>query len=247
MSIATRMAGREVPCPKCGRTVRVPEPDDAAPPAPALDVFAEDASRQQTAPESPKREVFAPPISAPPAPAPAEFTPPKTSEKPVGKASVAQRPTREDDEEHDEAQVSFRRRKRDDEELDMTPLVDVTFLLLIFFMVTASFGRTKTLLFPPPEPEKKGVQSVQQVENVLEASIRVMVDSRNQVTVEEDRVADPAELPVVLREKMRMELKSEALISVDPRALHDTVVRVVDACNEAGFHKIRLSSRSEAN
>ncbi|MEM6980107.1 MAG: biopolymer transporter ExbD [Planctomycetota bacterium] len=40
------------------------------------------------------------------------------------------------------------RKKRDDGELDMTPMVDVTFLLLIFFMVTASFSLQKSIQMP---------------------------------------------------------------------------------------------------
>ncbi len=40
------------------------------------------------------------------------------------------------------------RKKRDDGELDMTPMVDVTFLLLIFFMVTASFSLQKSIEMP---------------------------------------------------------------------------------------------------
>lgn len=57
------------------------------------------------------------------------------------------------------------RKKRKEDELDMTPMVDVTFLLLIFFMVTASFSLQKSLEMPrqqsdaastnPQEPEEE--------------------------------------------------------------------------------------------
>lgn len=57
------------------------------------------------------------------------------------------------------------RKKRKEDELDMTPMVDVTFLLLIFFMVTASFSLQKSLSMPrqqsdaastnPQEPEEE--------------------------------------------------------------------------------------------
>lgn len=45
------------------------------------------------------------------------------------------------------------RKKRDDGELDMTPMVDVTFLLLIFFMVTASFSLQKSIQMPRQQSE----------------------------------------------------------------------------------------------
>lgn len=66
-----------------------------------------------------------------------------------------------------------KRAKRKEDELDMTPMVDVTFLLLIFFMVTASFSLQKSMSMPrqqsdlpssaPPEepPEEPDMVTVQ--------------------------------------------------------------------------------------
>jgi len=66
-----------------------------------------------------------------------------------------------------------KRTKRKEDELDMTPMVDVTFLLLIFFMVTASFSLQKSMAMPrqqsdlpssaPPEepPEEPDMVTVQ--------------------------------------------------------------------------------------
>jgi len=52
--------------------------------------------------------------------------------------------------EEEEPPVSFgKKEKIPEDELDMTPMVDVTFLLLIFFMVTASFTLQKSIPQPP--------------------------------------------------------------------------------------------------
>ena len=56
--------------------------------------------------------------------------------------------------------ASFRRSEdveRDD--LDMTPMVDVTFLLLIFFMVTAAFSLQKSLEVPTPDQQENATES----------------------------------------------------------------------------------------
>ena len=50
-----------------------------------------------------------------------------------------------EDEEEFEKDISFEKKDIPEDELDMTPMVDVTFLLLIFFMVTASFTLQKSL------------------------------------------------------------------------------------------------------
>lgn len=52
------------------------------------------------------------------------------------------------------------RKKREDGELDMTPMVDVTFLLLIFFMVTASFSLQKSIQMPKQTSDLPSVSNV---------------------------------------------------------------------------------------
>lgn len=238
MSIATRMAGREVPCATCGATLRVPGEavEDASGEAAPNSKEDDDSPSGRNAPvrhggERPRADGIVHNL------APADADEGVELRSPDGELHL------EDD---DEPPVRFVKRKRADEELDMTPMVDVTFLLLIFFMVTATFGRQKVLLFPPPSSDKKGAtRSVERVENVEVSSIRIAVDARNAVTVDDEKV-NILDLGPKLRERMRTELKSEAAITADPRALHETVVKVVDACNEAGFQKIRLGGKSAA-
>jgi len=54
------------------------------------------------------------------------------------------------------------RKKRDDGELDMTPMVDVTFLLLIFFMVTASFSLQKSIQMPRQTSDLPSMSNVEE-------------------------------------------------------------------------------------
>ncbi len=53
-------------------------------------------------------------------------------------------------EEQGEPPVSFERKFQSEDDLDMTPMVDVTFLLLIFFMITAAFSLQKSMEVPAP-------------------------------------------------------------------------------------------------
>ena len=68
-------------------------------------------------------------------------------------------------------------KKRSDDELDMTPMVDVTFLLLIFFMVTAAFALQKVLPVPPISDQED--VSVTQVDDIEKDSIVVRIDADN--------------------------------------------------------------------
>ncbi len=49
-----------------------------------------------------------------------------------------------------DAAVTFERKVAVDDEIDMTPMIDCVFLLLIFFLVTASFALQKALEVPAP-------------------------------------------------------------------------------------------------
>ncbi len=69
-------------------------------------------------------------------------------------------------------------RRREESDMDMTPMVDVTFLLLIFFMVTAAFTAQKSLPLPTPKPDEPSSQAVPKDEQDP-STVTVIVDSLN--------------------------------------------------------------------
>ena len=71
----------------------------------------------------------------------------------------------------DDSEVSFSNKDGDraDSDMDMTPMVDVTFLLLIFFMVTAAFSLQKSLQIPAP---KDNSPSTRAKEETLPAALQ---------------------------------------------------------------------------
>lgn len=127
-------------------------------------------------------------------------------------------------------------RAGDDEEMDLTPMVDVTFLLLVFFMITASFSIQKTLEVPPPNPDQQGASRSETIKDMEENSVLVHIDSRNIISVDDVPLADPTRLADVMRSS-RM---SEVLITAHENSMHDMLVKVIDASNEVGMQKIRV-------
>jgi len=146
----------------------------------------------------------------------------------------------DEEDEEDEEGLFSNSRAGEDEEMDLTPMVDVTFLLLIFFMITASFTIQKSLEVPAPNPEEEGAsQNITNLEEFEEESIMVEIDARNLVMVDEEMVSDLDRLPNVLKSKR----KPEILITAHENSLHEVVVRVIDAANEIGMQKIRIGVR----
>jgi biopolymer transport protein ExbD len=141
----------------------------------------------------------------------------------------------------DDEGLVLRKAETEFDQMDLTPMVDVTFLLLIFFMITASFTIQKTIQVPSPDPEKKGgAQTFQVPEDLERVSIEITVDENNAIKVDDDPLQDPSGLADVIQSKMREAQKQELLLRANARSLHETTILVVDAANEAGIEKIRI-------
>ena len=136
---------------------------------------------------------------------------------------------------------TLRRRSGEIEEMDLTPMVDVTFLLLIFFMITASFSLQKSLEVPPPDPETQGASPIP-LDQIEENSVIVRVDPGDLYFVEEQPVADPADLSAAVAAAMASGNRTELVIEADDAARHEAVVRVYDVGNELGMQRIRLAT-----
>lgn len=258
LSVSRKQAGRRSTCPKCGETIRIPTLERAV----KVEPKEEDAEPEG---ESPPPEVAplsslstAPTVDEPrAAEKPVEFVPEETdpadgeiyfeefaaegggggSEPPPPPRARRVRP--EDD---DQPPFSVRKPETEFEDMDLTPMVDVTFLLLIFFMLTASFSLQKTIPTPVPEQnDESASQPIQPQEDLLEKSILVEIDGTNRIFLDEEPVADARALEDALRSKMTLENKAEVLVDASADAFNETVVAVLDAANEVGMQKIRMA------
>ena len=157
-----------------------------------------------------------------------------------------------------EAPVEFGSASRStDDEMDMTPMVDVTFLLLIFFMVTASFALQRSFEIPAPEEEVKPstqVRTQQDFEDDPEYVI-VRVDSYGTYHVvtadwdEEREAPSEQELLVQLREARSGNaagvVPTRMLVVANGEALHEAVVVALDAGTAVRMEEVKLVTVEE--
>jgi len=154
------------------------------------------------------------------------------------------------DEEEVLEQVSFKKNELPKDDMDMTPMVDVTFLLLIFFMITASFSSEKVFEKPPPlldssskPPDKPPDQS---------DTVRVQIDEFNAYTVifstgDEREASSKQDLLLALGEA-RAEASSgkedevlKLLVDAHEECIHASIVAALDAGREAGFGSLSVT------
>ncbi|RIK81655.1 MAG: hypothetical protein DCC67_07990 [Planctomycetota bacterium] len=145
-----------------------------------------------------------------------------------------------------------RPRRPVDDEMDLTPMVDVTFLLLIFFMITAAFAVQKAINVPPVS-DSDAAQS-QTVDELEENSIVVRVDADNVYWIaapgwsEERQAVSQAEMRSQIREaRAGGKGPTRLLVQAHGSARHENVVAALDAGSGSGMEEIRLLSYEDGD
>lgn len=134
--------------------------------------------------------------------------------------------------------------------MDMTPMVDITFLLLIFFMITAAFALQKSIEVPPMEDSDAAQATT--VEDLEKDSIVVRIDADNvywigsPLWVDEKRAYSEEEMQARLREARDGKGgrfgrgPSKMLVQAHGDATHERVVAAMDAGSGVGMEEIQL-------
>ncbi|TWU13174.1 Biopolymer transport protein ExbD/TolR [Symmachiella macrocystis] len=161
----------------------------------------------------------------------------------VKRASKPYQPHQYLDAEADAGDFQLRKRAASEDDLDLTPMVDVTFQLLIFFILTASMSLQKAIAVPPPDPQREGAQSTPISLDDLEVdSIIVEIQADNTIIVDDEPLAADSNLAEMLQQSMDSSGRHEMVINAHADSFHETTVTVFDAANEVGMQKIRMTT-----
>jgi biopolymer transport protein ExbD len=150
-----------------------------------------------------------------------------------------------------DAALTSQSASRGEDEMDLTPMVDVTFLLLIFFMITAAFALQKALEVPPISEEAAPEQTVDDLEK---DSIVIRIDADNVFWIgapkwdEEHRTPSVPEMNAKVREaRDEGEAITKLLVQANGDSRHEFVVAALDAGSSVGMEEIRLMSYEEGD
>ncbi|MCW9012482.1 MAG: biopolymer transporter ExbD [Gammaproteobacteria bacterium] len=133
--------------------------------------------------------------------------------------------------------MNFKIERRDDIELNLTPLIDVVFLLLIFFMVSTTFEKQSKLKVELPEASSSAVkQDSEAVVIGIDAKGRFYINDRQLVNTQlktlkialMKTVGDNKETPLILR--------------ADAQTPHQSVVTAMDAAAQLGLVRLSIAT-----
>ena len=134
--------------------------------------------------------------------------------------------------------MKFKRSIRSDLSINVTPLIDVIFLLLIFFMVTTTFSRETRLLVNLPEANAELVES-------QSAQIEIIVAREGNYVINGRPLVDNR-FETLIR---GLELESEGdrdlsiILIADAEATHQSVVTAMDAIGQSGFSRLNIATQ----
>lgn len=120
--------------------------------------------------------------------------------------------------------------------IDLTPMLDVVFIMLIFFIVTATFIKETGVEVNRPEAttwvEKKS------------ASILIAINDNNEIWVDKNRV-DPRGVRQVIERLLAENPKGTVVIQADNDAEVELIVEITNAARQAGVDNVAVSTKKK--
>lgn len=133
--------------------------------------------------------------------------------------------------------MKFTRKERDDPRLQMTGLVDVLFLLIIFFTVTTTFATTGGIDVNLPEASSQ--RPLEKVEKLF-----VVINKDGEAFIEGEKVSDRK-----LRTRFAGLAKTDAdaivILQADRETLHGRVVAIMDMAQNAGLKRLAIAAEQK--
>ena len=133
--------------------------------------------------------------------------------------------------------MNLRRSRSDEPDVNLTPLIDVVFILLLFFMVSTTFQRESEINIELPEASAEPVEERDEtLEIVIDAEGHYFIDEQQVVNTELETLkqaiqkflGERSEIPVVIR--------------ADRQTPYESVVRAMDATAQLGLLQMSLAT-----
>jgi biopolymer transport protein ExbD len=119
-------------------------------------------------------------------------------------------------------------------EIGLAPLIDVVFLLLIFFMVTTVFPENRGFIIEKPQSEFSQQLKLKKMTFVVDQSGVVRFQD-NSVSIDD--------IKRLVREQLIAAPDSAVMLQVDRRATTEMLIKVMDACKLGGANRVAIATK----
>ena len=129
--------------------------------------------------------------------------------------------------------MSFLRKQEDEPRVDMTPMVDVVFLLLIFFMISTTFVETPGISIKLPESSSQTVDREPK-------EIKIYLSREGDIYYQDKKISLEDYRAVLTAHQSEAE-RTTVLLLADQDSRHGKVVTLMDFARDAGFVKLAIA------
>jgi biopolymer transport protein ExbD len=136
--------------------------------------------------------------------------------------------------------VRFKTSHSDRLELNLTPLIDVVFVLLIFFVLTTTFDRHAELQIELPRASAEPVQQRREpLELSIDAAGRYYINGRALVNTQ------AATLTTALEDATKGREDTPIILNADARTPHQAVVTAMDVAARVGLTRLSIATTQD--
>jgi len=131
--------------------------------------------------------------------------------------------------------------KVEEPDVNLTPMIDVVFLLLLFFMVSTSFIRESSLKVDLPEATGQAVDE-------QETAIDIIINADGQFIINSVTLDKPSseQLSAHLIQAVGKNKDPHVIISADANAEYQNIVTAMDIAQQLGYTRLTLATRQKS-
>jgi len=133
--------------------------------------------------------------------------------------------------------MRYRKEAEQEGQIDISPLIDMVFILLIFFMVTTTFVKDMKLDLDRPSASSAAAASTK--------SVRVFIDKLGDIYVDNQAVRIYS-LQGKLRDMLRVSTDKSVLVVTDENVTAKLVLEVIDQCKLSGATNVGVATDQES-
>ena len=136
--------------------------------------------------------------------------------------------------------MKFRNKPVEEPDLNITPLIDIVFLLLIFFMVSTTFKQEFVVGIELPQASS--------VSRLQEKTLQISIDGKGQYFVNQQKLINTqaSSLKRALEKMAGNNRKMPVIISADAMTPHQSVITAMDVARQLGFTKLTFATQQLA-
>ena len=135
--------------------------------------------------------------------------------------------------------MKFKKKKSPDISLEITPLVDVIFLLLIFFVLSTQFIDLKTMSIDLPSIDKKTMS------NLPENRVKIEISKEGEVLINNTTISEFSLKSLNEELSLIPSNVKTAIISADSDTRYQYIVTIMESLNSNGFKNIQINGVSK--